>query len=113
MPAPSKENCEAKSGTEHQHHTRFSKADSCGLNRESLQSLAMIPIGELATDRVRGLRLACCAPAWKRLLSAAIAALGFVYFLPADLGASNRLFRVSFTQLRSGGTERPASSHVP
>jgi len=37
---------------------------------------------------------------------------GFVYFLPADLGASNRLFRVSFAELRSGGTER-ASSHVP
>src|SRR5437879_6226960 len=58
----------------------------------------MIPIGELATDRVRGLRLACCAPAWKRLLSAAIAAL-VIYGSPlqaaefpvSDLVAGQRL----------------------
>ena len=108
MPAPSKENCEAKSGTEHQHHTRFSKADSCGLNRESLQSLAMIPIGELATDRVRGLRLACCAPAWKRLLSAAIAAL-VIYGSPLQ-AAELVIEEVRLPPLRIQG--QPARAHT-
>jgi hypothetical protein len=39
---------------------------------------------------------------------------GSVYFLPADLGATNRLFRVSLAELTSrGATERPTSSQAP
>ena len=39
---------------------------------------------------------------------------GSVYLLPEDLGASNRLFRVSLAELmKRGTTEQPRSSHAP
>jgi hypothetical protein len=39
---------------------------------------------------------------------------GSVYFLPGDLGASNRLFRVALAELtKRGTTEQPHSSHAP
>ncbi len=39
---------------------------------------------------------------------------GSVYFLPEDLGASNRLFRVALVELtKRGTTEQPRSSHAP
>jgi hypothetical protein len=39
---------------------------------------------------------------------------GSVYFLPEDLGASNRLFRAALAELtKRGTTEQPRSSHAP
>jgi len=39
---------------------------------------------------------------------------GSVYFLPADLGATNRLFRVSLAELTlQGATQRPTSTQEP
>jgi hypothetical protein len=39
---------------------------------------------------------------------------GAVYFLPGDLGVSNRLFHVGLAELtKRGTTEQPHSSHAP
>jgi hypothetical protein len=39
---------------------------------------------------------------------------GSVYFLPGDLGASNRLFRVALAELKKRSTTvQPRSSHAP